>query len=180
MEKYYTVSEYASETGKDPGNIRRMLISGKLKGEKLGNQWVIPKGVSYPEDARVKTGKYHNSRKRASVRKANPELMDTLNKICAKLKEIYGSSLDRVILYGSYARGEETPESDVDIAVILRDVPTEEKHDSMTDMLVDFELEQGIAFSAVTLDLNEFNQWLRVLPFYMNIAKEGIILWKAA
>jgi len=180
MEEYYTVSQYAREMGKDPGNIRRMLISGKLKGEKLGNQWIIPKNTVYPEDARVKSGKYHNSRKKADVRKNNPELMNTLNKICDKMKKIYGSSLDQIILYGSYARGEETSESDVDIAVILKQTPEEEIHDSMTDMLVDYELDLGITISAVTLDSASYSQWMRILPFYMNIAKEGIVLWKAA
>ena len=106
--------------------------------------------------------------------------MNTLNKICDKLKKIYGSSLDQIILYGSYARGEETSESDVDIAVILKQTPEEEIHDSMTDMLVDYELDLGITISAVTLDSGSYSQWMRVLPFYMNIAKEGIVLWKAA
>ena len=41
MDNYYSVTEYSRITGKDPGNIRRMLINGRLAGEKLGNQWVI-------------------------------------------------------------------------------------------------------------------------------------------
>ena len=107
-------------------------------------------------------------------------LISDLTPFLPKMKKIYGSSLEQIILYGSYARGEETSESDVDIAVILKQAPEEEIHDSMTDMLVDYELDLGITISAVTLDSGSYSQWMRVLPFYMNIAKEGIVLWKAA
>lgn len=37
------------------------------------------------------------------------------------LTELYGDRLDRVILYGSYARGDFHNESDVDYLVVLRD-----------------------------------------------------------
>ena len=39
------------------------------------------------------------------------------------LEKIYGERLHRVYLFGSYARGEADEESDVDIAVVLDDVP---------------------------------------------------------
>ena len=60
MSEYLTVSQYAEASGKDPGNIRRMLIKGILQGEKIGNQWLIPKNTVYPEDRRVKSGEYRN------------------------------------------------------------------------------------------------------------------------
>lgn len=37
------------------------------------------------------------------------------------LTELYGERLDRVILYGSYARGDFHAESDVDYLVVLKD-----------------------------------------------------------
>lgn len=30
------------------------------------------------------------------------------------------------------------------------------------------------------IDYDHFLKWLKILPFYMNIEKEGITLWKAA
>ena len=38
-------------------------------------------------------------------------------KLVPKLKEIYGKRIETVVLYGSVARADDTPESDIDIAV---------------------------------------------------------------
>lgn len=44
-----------------------------------------------------------------------------LAELKAKLQEIYGDRLKGVYLYGSQARGEATPQSDVDIIIVLDD-----------------------------------------------------------
>lgn len=177
---YYTVSEYAAVTGKDVGNIRRMLIQGKLQGEKVGRQWLIPKDVVYPEDQRVKSGEYRNWRRKLSVKRNHPELMHTLEELSRRLGELYGDEIERVVLYGSYARGEQTEESDVDLAVILKQKDDEETHNAMTDLVVDFELELGVTLSVITIESAEYSRWNRILPFYKNLVKEGIVLWKMA
>jgi predicted nucleotidyltransferase len=41
----------------------------------------------------------------------------------AMLDEIYGERLERVVLYGSRARGDAREDSDHDVAVFLRDMP---------------------------------------------------------
>jgi predicted nucleotidyltransferase len=38
------------------------------------------------------------------------------------LDEVYGGRLERVVLYGSRARGDARPDSDYDVAVFLRDI----------------------------------------------------------
>jgi predicted nucleotidyltransferase len=46
-----------------------------------------------------------------------------LERFRAALGEIYGSRLERVVLFGSRARGDVQPDSDYDVAVFLRDMP---------------------------------------------------------
>ena len=180
MSEYITVSQYAKLTGKDPGNIRRMLINGTLQGMKMGNQWVISKETEYPEDRRVRSGDYRNWRKKSLIGQAYPELMKALGHMCHELADIYGDALERVVLYGSYARGDETEESDVDIALILKDDEDSRMHDEMTDLVVDYELESNTVLSVITIEKSNYMEWRKVLPFYKNLDKEGIILWKAA
>jgi predicted nucleotidyltransferase len=42
-----------------------------------------------------------------------------LRKFRAALDEVYGERIERVVLYGSRARGDARPDSDYDVAVFL-------------------------------------------------------------
>ncbi len=180
MTGYYTVSEFAKLYGKDPGNIRRMLINGTIRGEKIGKQWVIPRDVRYPDDGRLKSGGYRNWRRRININRLSPGLVHTLTEMSSRLRLVYGEFLDEVILYGSYARGEQTEDSDVDIAILLKPGNTEEMHDKMLDLVVDYELDLALTLSVVPIEYESYQQWRRILPFYKNIEKEGVVIWKAA
>jgi predicted nucleotidyltransferase len=50
---------------------------------------------------------------------ANPIV---LSKFRAALKELYGDRIERVVLYGSRARGDAREDSDYDVAVFLKDL----------------------------------------------------------
>ncbi|MGH7889141.1 MAG: nucleotidyltransferase domain-containing protein, partial [Thermodesulfobacteriota bacterium] len=52
----------------------------------------------------------------------NQEISERLQKISERLKKVYHA--ESVILFGSYARGEETEDSDIDLFIIA---PTEER-----------------------------------------------------
>lgn len=178
MKGFYTVSQYAAIFGKDSGNIRRMLINGKLDGEKVGNQWLIPEAAEISEDKRIKSGQYRNWRNKTRINKKYPGLLKQLTNMCIDIGEIYGDVIEEIILYGSYVRGQETSESDIDIAVILRLPDTDELHRKMIDIVVDNELELEITLSVITIEEDNFNGWNSTLPFYKNLLKEGISLWK--
>lgn len=106
--------------------------------------------------------------------------MDNLQEIFERLirgfQIIFGNVLEQVILYGSVARGTQTEESDVDIAVIVHRY-TEDMHDRMTNLTVDLELEYNKVLSVLLIDYDNFKEWENALPFYRNIKMEGIILW---
>ena len=106
-------------------------------------------------------------------------LQEVFEKMIPGFQTIFGNVLERIILYGSVARGTQTVESDVDIAVIVRKY-TEDMHDKMIDLTVDLELEYNKVLSVLLIDYDNFREWEDVLPFYKNMKKDGIMLWSAA
>ena len=44
-----------------------------------------------------------------------------VNEVVSTLERLYGKRLSKIFLYGSYARGTQTPESDIDFLVMLKD-----------------------------------------------------------
>ena len=64
MPDYLSVTEFAKLHGKDPGNIRRLILAGRLPAVKIGSQWAIPADTQPPADKRVKSGKYVNWHKK--------------------------------------------------------------------------------------------------------------------
>lgn len=67
-----------------------------------------------------------------------------------KLAEAYGDRLQRVVLFGSHARGEATPDSDYDVAIFLsgfRDRWTEVE--TLTPIVTDFLYELGVFIHAM-------------------------------
>ena len=106
-------------------------------------------------------------------------LQEVFEKMIPGFQTIFGNVLERIILYGSVAKGTQTAESDVDIAVIVRRY-TEDMHDKMIDLTVDLELEYNKVLSVLLIDYDNFREWEDVLPFYKNMKKDGIMLWSAA
>lgn len=106
-------------------------------------------------------------------------MQEIFDRLLPGLRDIFGETLERVILYGSVARGTATDDSDVDIAVIVHDY-TDEMHDQMIDLTVDLELDYDRVLSVLLINYNNFVEWENVLPFYKNVKQEGITLWSAA
>lgn len=104
---------------------------------------------------------------------------EVFEKLIPGLLNIFHDSISSIILYGSVARGTQTSESDVDIAVIVNGY-TKTMHNTMTDFVVDLELKYNKVLSVLLIDYDKFKEWENVMPFYKNVKKEGIQLWPAA
>ena len=93
---------------------------------------------------------------------------------------ILESQVIRIVLYGSVARGTNTAESDVDIALLLNGNLSRETEDKLSDLIVDLNLKYDIVLSVIDIDYEMFKKWEKVTPFYKNVNEEGVVLWKAA
>lgn len=102
------------------------------------------------------------------------------DELVAGLLSIGGKKISAIILYGSVARGTAEPDSDVDIALLLNEEFTREEWNKVDCFSADMDLAYNTVFSLVDITNAHFQTWLKAMPFYQNIEKEGIVLWKAA
>lgn len=59
-----SLAQYAERYGKDGGNLRRLIAQGRIPAQKIGSQWAIEETTPWPQDNRIKSGKYRNWRKK--------------------------------------------------------------------------------------------------------------------
>lgn len=103
-----------------------------------------------------------------------------LKELVEGILAIFETQVIRIVLYGSVARGTNTTESDVDIALLLNGSLSKETEDKLSDLVVDLNLKYDIVLSVIDIDYELFKKWEKVTPFYKNVNDEGIVLWKAA
>ena len=103
-------------------------------------------------------------------------LMELVNGIL----EIMEYQVVSIILYGSVAKGTDTDESDVDVALLMKGNLDKETEEKLSDFIVDMNLKYDKVFSVIDIDFDSFKKWENVTPFYKNVTQEGIVLWKAA
>lgn len=112
-----------------------------------------------------------------------PQTIQTLlNRYLSEVKKIYGAHLKSVILYGSYARGDYTPDSDIDIMLLVDLLPEEMDacSDALSELGYEYNVTNGIWISPIVKNVQHFGQWAEAYPFYANVQKEGIVLYEAA
>ena len=99
-----------------------------------------------------------------------------------EIKKIYGSHLRKVILFGSYARGDYSPDSDVDIMILLdiSDVDLKAYSQQLSYMTYDFNLDNDLDIKPIVKSEDHFRKWVVNYPFYANINIEGVVLYGAA
>ena len=101
---------------------------------------------------------------------------DTVKAILSVSKNV-----EKIILFGSQARGDSVEESDIDILVIV-DIPEEQLDrvkDEMHDLASDISLEQDEVVSLIISDKQEYDTMANTL-FYRNVARDGVELYGKA
>lgn len=97
---------------------------------------------------------------------------DIVTQICQAIP----ASLDKVILYGSYARGEATDESNVDVMAIIdngKELENTLRRD-MVDISYELSLAYGVEVTVLLQDKDEHKQWRTHIPFCVMLAGKEI------
>ena len=87
--------------------------------------------------------------------------------------------MKQIILFGSYARGDYEEYSDVDVMILvdLRDNEIKQLTNDVIEISSDLGLKNDILISPIIKDVNQFNLWLPILPFYKKVINEGVTVY---
>ena len=92
------------------------------------------------------------------------------------LTGLFGDKLEDVLLYGSYARGTQDDESDIDVMALVR-LPQSELsryRRQVSDFSSSLDLKYEVLLSIVLQDADDVSRRRDTIPFYRNVMREGI------
>ena len=97
-----------------------------------------------------------------------------LKQFRATLNEMYGARIERVVLFGSRARGDARPDSDYDVAVFLKDYTDRwAESDRIADATTTILEETGAFIHAMPYRASQYNERS---PLMHEIRREGLEL----
>lgn len=101
-----------------------------------------------------------------------------IKKFVKELSELLGNRLKKVILYGSYARGDYDKNSDIDIMILtdFSDDEIIEYRKKIRDLACDIEMENDVIISPLLRNISKYENRVDIIPFYYNVQKEGVVL----
>lgn len=88
---------------------------------------------------------------------------------------VYGDDVVEIFLYGSYARGDYTENSDIDIVALVHGSreALQAKLKKIWELSSELGLENDIMVSPTVIPYDEFLEHKNTLPYYRSIVQEG-------
>ena len=81
---------------------------------------------------------------------------DTIYQFSQQIKKLFGQHVSKIIVYGSYARGD--------------------YQNDVYDIAFEIEMSTGIDISPVVKNETQYEYWVDVLPYYRNVQEEGVVV----
>ena len=91
-------------------------------------------------------------------------------------KSLNHPEIEKIILFGSVARGDDSEESDIDILIITKNDDDDCKiEDDIYSKVTDIIVETGEYLSVKIRSINHYNKYIH-FSFYANVEKDGLII----
>ncbi|NES03578.1 MAG: nucleotidyltransferase domain-containing protein [Okeania sp. SIO2F4] len=103
------------------------------------------------------------------------KLAEIMTRVKQEFQQIYQDTFISLVLFGSQARADAKPDSDIDILVVLKDKKTVyNNHQKIIEFISDICIEYGVLVSCVYMSEYQFQQ--EKSPLLLNIHQEGVFL----
>lgn len=101
------------------------------------------------------------------------EIQPILEEFKQETARLYEKRLKSIILYGSWARGNATEHSDIDLAIVLDgDIAAGREIDRMIDIITEINLKYGVLISIYPVSEKDYT--FGNSPLLLNLRKEGV------
>ena len=110
---------------------------------------------------------------KASKVQARVDAREVARGVARDLRELYGERLRNVLLFGSWARGDAHPESDIDLLVVLDEVPSRQRELArMNGVLWRHSLQNDTVVTEIPVSEAEYLEPTE--PFILRARTEGL------
>ena len=102
-----------------------------------------------------------------------PRIQTIIRETEQELQKLYSTRLKELIMFGSFARGDFTEDSDIDLLLLLEnmeDIASERSR--YFPIISQLSLKYDTVISVIPYSVNEFHS--KSTPFTLNVAKEGV------
>ena len=101
------------------------------------------------------------------------KLAAILAELHRQLKTLYGDRLTQVVLYGSQARGDAEPGSDIDVLIVLKGaVDPGDEITRVGGLTARLSLQHNVVISCAFVSVERFRS--DQSPFLLNVRREGV------
>ncbi len=109
----------------------------------------------------------------------NKQFLGILSDIKEEVLKVFGCKLKQLVLYGSYARNEQDPESDIDIMALVDENESTLRKATypIATIMTQLSLKYDIFVSITEETCHRYNEYRDVLPYFQNIYNEGIEIY---